>query len=195
MKVPSGQSPAYSSASCGSLSLSRQPTGDFSPRMDQTLREAQEDFSAWAEKVLRNQASTQKEIDDAKTQARVAVIQHTAAFRALLMSMLDVIARSAEAYSKQTGRKITYDLPPFPRTHSRRLLTVGRDWLNSAKRSRGSYTHKCQSLTVKTCLSLCWMTGSCTSRANQMLSSYTEVPGLNIGTHPRGGRPTARSQG
>lgn len=78
------------------------------------MREAQEDFSAWAEKVLRNQASTQKEIDDAKTQARVAVIQHTAAFRALLMSMLDVIARSAEAYSKQTGRKITYDLPPLP---------------------------------------------------------------------------------
>lgn len=80
----------------------------------QKLDVIEEDFSVWAQKFQESRSAKLAALDRSKMRARVEEIQRAASLRALLASMLDILARTADAYSKQTGHKIKYDLPPLP---------------------------------------------------------------------------------
>lgn len=84
------------------------------PDKQQKLDVIEEDFSVWAQKFQETRSTKLAALDRSKMRARVEEIQRAANLRALLASMLDVLARTADAYSKQTGHKIKYDLPALP---------------------------------------------------------------------------------
>lgn len=87
---------------------------ESAPAQQQKLDAIEHDFSAWAADFQTNRTSRKLALEQSRLRAQSEAIEKTRVVRNFFSDFLDYFRKSADAYTKQTGRRLAYDLPPLP---------------------------------------------------------------------------------